>query len=108
MTDYDRNVEVPELRLAYRLTGFCPVQGWGIVERYPFYFRARWEEWSFSASEDPNVDPVDIQMEAQGAAHGFFREEAYGAGPYDAGWMPLDEAETLIQRCTSEYLATKA
>lgn len=79
----------PRIRLDW-LGGMCPVQGGGEIDGAEFYFRARWRHWSFT------VGPDDAPL--------FDVEEEWGDGPYDAGYMDLDEAERLIQRCADEYL----
>ena len=70
----------------------------------PFYFRSRHEHWSFALSEDPEVDPVDIQSPDQGINHGFFIEEEYGNKPFAASYMPLEEAQHIIEKCARMYL----
>ncbi len=75
---------------------------------HPFYFRARHEHWTFSLSEDPAVDPVDIDSPEVGAAHGFYAEGEYGSEPFAASWMPHEEARSIIERCAAEYLARRA
>lgn len=67
------------------LDGNCPVQAEGTVDGRPFYFRARWQHWSF------DVDDVT------------FREARWGDSPFAAGWMPHDAARNIIERCAEEY-----
>ncbi len=86
----------------------APVQAEGTVGGKPFYFRSRHEYWSFSVSEDPNVDPVDIDSSKQASTHGFFLEEKYGDESFAASYMPLDEAERIIRRCAETYIRAKA
>lgn len=78
------------------LGGMCPVQAEGTIDGVPFYFRARGEHWKFSAG----IDPVKISL---GWAEGFFREEEWGDGPFSAGYMPLDEAQKIIEKCAAEF-----
>lgn len=78
----------------------CPVQAEGSIASHPFYFRARWDRWSFAVSLSPSVDPVDVSS----ASQGFFRESKYGSGDSDAGYMPLEEARAVVLRCAREYL----
>lgn len=67
------------------LDGNCPVQGEGSADGVPFYFRARGQRWSLSlGSVVPISNPV------------WYWEEAYGDGPYDAGWMSEEEAVRFI------------
>ncbi len=89
------------------ITTAAPVQAQGIVAGHPFYFRARWNEWTFSISEDPDVYPVDLDYPEVGC-YGFFRQGEYGAGKYSASYMPLAEAGEIMERCIREYLANRA
>ena len=93
----------PQITIEF-ITTAAPVQAQGLVGGRPFYFRARWNEWTFSISEDPAVDPADFSSPGEDD-YWFFRQGTYGAGGYSAGFMPLPEAETIIQRCALEYLA---
>ena len=86
----------------------APVQAEGTISGKPFYFRARHKHWSFAVSENPSVDPADIQASEQGSAHGFFVEEKYGEEPFAASHMPLEEAERIIGRCAEMYLRNKS
>ena len=79
------------------------MQGWGTIGGDKFYFRARWNYWAFSVSKEPGLDPEDIWDPGRG----FYIEESYGKTPYDAGYMPEEEAEAIIRRCAKEYLAKK-
>jgi hypothetical protein len=79
------------------LGGSAPVQGYGRVLEPParFYFRSRHEHWSIGVSTNPELDPVDV---FESGPDGFFHEEAFGQGPYDASYMPLDVARFFIVR----------
>lgn len=73
------------------LGGQTPVQGFGEINGIDFYFRARHRHWSFTVGPDhaPLYEVV----------------EQWGDGPFDAGYMPIEEAERLIGRCADDYLA---
>lgn len=72
--------------------GFCPVQAEGSIDGKPFYFRARGSHWSLSiGGEDVVVKPE------------WYHEEGYGEGPFDAGWMELDEARSFIRKGAGLY-----
>jgi hypothetical protein len=86
----------------------CPVQAEGTLCGKPFYFRSRHEEWSFAVSEDPDVDPVDIQLPEQGTLHGFFVEGPFGDKPFAASYMPLEDATRIIEECARSYVHRKA
>ena len=98
-------IDVPELDLRGQFyTSQAPVQAWGTVKGQAFYFRARHQHWTFAVSESPDVDPVDIQD----ASCGFFREQHYGTGQFDASYMPLDVAAEIVEACAREYVQSRA
>ncbi len=76
------------------LGGNCPVQAEGTINGEAFYFRARGAHWSMSIG---GADPVGEPS--------WYYEERYGDGPFDAGWMPDDEALTFIGRAARHYIA---
>ncbi len=84
-------------------TSQAPVQAWGTVAGRRFYFQSRYNRWSFSVSESSSVEPRDIRLPGQG----FYREEKYGTGPFDASYMPLTSAALIIERCAREYVDSK-
>jgi hypothetical protein len=87
------------------LGGSCPVQGEGMVNGRPFYFRARHDHWSFAIATDPETDPVLIDSPAQG----FYVEEEYTLlGKEGAGYMPVEEARAIILRCAQLFLEREA
>ncbi|MGL5735424.1 MAG: hypothetical protein ACRCYS_11210 [Beijerinckiaceae bacterium] len=79
--------------------GNCPVQAEGTVEGCAFYFRARGDEWQF------HVAPTDADIFSEREL--FYIERAYGAGPFDAGWMPLHEAYGFITDAIGEFRAAR-
>lgn len=109
MREYERQIENPDLHLKGRLDGFCPVQGEGTILDFPFYFRARHDEWSFAISEQAEIDPVDIQLPEQGEKYGFLREGELAGKPWEslASHLELAEAEKIIEECCKEYLRLK-
>ena len=74
------------------LGGNCPVQAEGSVAGKAFYFRARGVRWTMGIGGDPVGEP-EWEM-----------SEPYGGGPYDAGWMPDDEARGFIEKAAAAYL----
>jgi len=78
------------------LGGNCPVQAEGTIRGELFYFRARGNRWSLSIGSDPIGSPA------------WWMVEQYGEGPYDAGWMPEDDAEKFIRKAAALYLAGHA
>lgn len=79
------------------LTGYCPVQGEGMLDGHPWYFRARHSEWSFSIAENPQDDPIDVRW---GKSPGWYYE-----GDYDnASWMAYKDAWDFIISSYEQYL----
>jgi hypothetical protein len=102
--DLDALEKLADEDLPVSITGIggnCPVQGYGTVAGEPFYFRARGEHWSIEIGggfvlEDP----------AKGIPRdGFYMEEEWGDGPYDAGWMEQEQAKALIYRAARAFLS---
>ena len=76
-----------------RLGGNCPVQAEGTFDGVEFYFRARGEHWSIGVGGDVVMKP-DWSAEAP-----------YGDEPFEAGWMPEDEARAFIEAAYRDWLA---
>jgi hypothetical protein len=81
-----------------------PVQAEGTIDGKAFYFRSRHDQWTFAVSEDADLDPVDIDSPQQG----FFILRQYGTKRYEASYMPLDEAEKIIEDCALLYINQRA
>lgn len=102
------HIENNDLKLIGKIYGSAPVQADGTVNGYPFYFRARWDEWSFAISENPNISPVDIQLIETGEKYGYFAEGRVGKEwEYLASYMEVNTVKDIITKCASEYLKTK-
>ena len=76
--------------------GWCPVQADGTVDGVPFYFHSRGEGWSMAIGDDP----VGVTI---GNKPGWVQNELWGTEPFAAGYMPLDIATKIIQRCAEEF-----
>ena len=99
------SINVPELDLRGQFySSESPVQAWGTVKGRAFYFRARYEHWTFAVSESPDIDPVDIQD----AGRGFYREERFGTRQFEASHIPLDVAAKIVEDCAREYVQSHA
>ncbi len=98
--------QIPELELRGRFTCHAaPVQVEGTVAQHAFYFRAKYDEWSFSVALSPEVDPADICFSEQG----FYRDATYGvARRSEASFMSLEEARRIIVECATEFLRGRA
>src|SRR5690349_5713024 len=98
----DLSIDDAELGVAGKFTSpMAPVQAAGTVAGWPFYFRARWDTWTFAVSMRAGLDPAEIH----GPEAGFFRTGKHGVTPQDASYMPLDEARHIIQKCCRELIA---
>lgn len=87
--------------------GACPLQGDGVVDGLPWYFRARGGSWEFAVAATPDGDPVAACF--SDAPTGSFRAdgEAEGDGPYAASWMPHSEAWRHIEASIAEFRASR-
>jgi hypothetical protein len=108
MKEFEREISNPSLRLTGHITGPAPVQCEGTVQGLQFYFRARWHEWSFAISEDPNFDPVNIQVPYVAEKHVFLVEGCVGKElGFDASYLDFNEAQRIIEECCEVYLNRK-
>jgi hypothetical protein len=80
--------------------GSGPVQAEGTVNDFKFYFRAKYDEWTFSISEYSYFDPVDIQLPEFGVRYGYFTEARFKGASY----MEVQVALDLIETCVADYL----
>lgn len=95
---------LPQLQIHY-LGDNVPVQAMGTVSGLPFYFRARNYAWRFSIAKDSDTDPVDVESPQDG----FDLSGSYGLpGSQDAGYMPCDLAQRLIERGAQCFLDIEA
>jgi hypothetical protein len=80
--------------------GNVPVQGKGQVNGLPWYFRARYECWTFSIAATPDGDPVKTLF----GGPGWNVEEPFGAEPFEAGWMSEETAWGFIEASLTRFL----
>ena len=73
--------------------GACPVQGEGLVNGLPWYFRARGGVWRFSVARTPDGDPI--------SAPG---QDWEGEDPW-GGWMPAKQAARIVRHCAAQIQA---
>lgn len=79
--------------------GATPVEYTGRADHKEYYFRSRGQRWQMIIG-----DTVDKCVEASLSDHplenaDFYCTGQYGKGQFDAGYMPLEQAEEIIRRC---------
>lgn len=82
----------------------CPVQAEGEIGGHGWYFRARYETWSFSVSEPGGDHDAAVDVSC-GFASGWHIEEEWGDEGYAAGWMPPAVALGFILDCLAAFKA---
>jgi hypothetical protein len=88
-------VTASEFDATFEVYGNCPVQGFGTVLGRDLYFRAPHDHWSFDVADPAGNLPSDGYRDSDG----FYREGEYP----NAGWMTLEKAVTIIERCLREF-----
>lgn len=78
--------------------GICPCQGYGDMDQYPFYFRARHGEWNLFVTVS-NCDPV---LACLGNAPLIYHE---GGDDPTYGGMSPEQATTLIEQTYTRFHA---
>jgi hypothetical protein len=97
----------PGVGLSFEFTcTAAPVQAEGTVAGHSFYFRSRGDTWQFTEAEREGDDPSELADEdvAEGAA--WYRSGTL-PGRFDASWMPIQKARTLISYCARAYIDEK-
>jgi hypothetical protein len=97
----------PDLALTGHLSGQAPVQAEGHIKGYPFYFRAKWDSWTFTVCLNGTGDPICIGPPSD--EDGLFKDREHqgfymGRHFPEAGYMRYDEAEALILSCAQLFL----
>ncbi|RSK30230.1 hypothetical protein [Hymenobacter metallilatus] len=92
--EYRRILADESLHLMGILEGYCPVQAEGTVASHPFYFHARWHEWSFSVAETTGVSAVDMSSMLQAETFGFQVTEQQQKPMMRAGWSLIKRKES--------------
>jgi len=90
------------------IAGQAPVQADGRMWGRSFYFRAKWDRWSFTACVSADIDASWINPPKDEA--GLFRDGEYRgfylSGDYPgASFMRYDVAEAIIRQCGQRLLA---
>ena len=87
------------------LDGDAPVQAYGTVNDYPFYFWARGNGWKFAVGSTRKGGRDEAIRVATGEATGFVLNKRYGQQRHDASIMAYELAMTLIRRCALAFVA---
>src|SRR5262245_57352694 len=87
--------------------GAVPVEYSGKVDRKEYYIRSRGQRWEMIIG-----DTVDQRVEASLSGRPLENAEFYCAGCYgseqfDAGYLPLEQAEEIIRRCVRLWRAAR-
>ena len=78
--------------------GFCPVQGEGRVGEFWWYFRARWDDWSFDVfSAEPKWDGTSYDRFVWGTAGEFI----------NASWMSYANAWSIIKDQIARFVTER-
>lgn len=85
-----------------RWGGACPVQGEGVIDGHPVYYRSRGEWWS----ADFFAPGTDISDELDGEV--VFAAEHHDYISYDGGWITADESRRNLVQATKEFRAWRA
>ena len=83
-----------------------PVQAEGTVASRPFYFRARGNTWEFTVAERDGDDPAGLGEADVVAGRAWYRSGTL-PGRFDASWMPIEDARSIINECARAYLSNK-
>lgn len=85
-----------------RIWGYAPVQATGYINGLPFYFRARWDYWTFAVPASPDGDPTKVILRLH---PGYSIRRPYGKKKsFSASWMSEAMARKCIHFAVSRYL----
>ena len=107
-----RSIQDQTLDFAYEVYGQHPVQADGQVQGHPFYFRAKWDFWTFTVCTNSDNENVPSMIDPPEDEPGFFKDGEY-EGFYlggnfgsetDASYMDLDVAETIIRDSVQKFV----
>lgn len=100
-----QRVNIDDRMLEFEFTSSPPpVQAEGTLAGRLFYFRARGDTWQFTVAERDSDDPSDLSEEDVALGAAWYRSGTL-PGRFDASWMPLDQATSLIEECARAYIA---
>jgi hypothetical protein len=82
------------------LSGYAPVQGVGTVDGHHWYFRARWQAWSFEIAAPLDAGLGDL---VGSDVAGWLAEEEWGEDEFAASYMPYPTAWAIIEQCIARF-----
>ena len=97
--DWDRELSLCDgVTVKSRIPG-TPVEYTGKAFYREYYFKARGKCWTMAIAES-----VDAAVDATGSDDplemaDFYSTGRYGEGEFEAGYMPIEQAEEIIRRC---------
>lgn len=89
------------------LGGACPLQGDGVVDELPWYFRARGASWGFGVAATSGGDPVEACFGSAPEGSFYAAGEAEGDGAWSGSWMPHSEAWRHIEASIAAFRAAR-
>lgn len=75
------------------------MEGDGEVDGRPFYFHARWDEWSLAITA-PGTEPMNMHF---GLRDGWLYRERWPFDQGTAGDMSMDEVRQCMERAIALY-----
>jgi hypothetical protein len=97
----------PDLALKLEFTStVAPVQAEGTVAGRSFYFRARGDTWEFTVAEREGDDPSELREEDVTGGRAWYLSGTL-PGRFEASWMPLEKATSLINECARAYVSER-
>ena len=98
-----RNQALDEGIYAEFIGGQAPVQGWGKVDGFDWFFSARYSEWTFAVSLDPEIEAAKV---VSTDAKGFRISGAYHPEVelLAASFMTTEDAVEIILQSADLFL----
>lgn len=105
--DWSRELLLCEGVTVMSRIGATPVEYSGKVDQSEYYFRSRGQQWEMIIG--PTVDQcVEASLTERPLENvEFYCAGRYGRERFDAGYMPLEQAEEIIRRCVRLWRAAQ-
>jgi hypothetical protein len=81
------------------IIGYNPVQAYGRVDGFPFYFHARGDTWIFRIHRDTNGDPRLVNEPKDGSRY----SQQYSEDDYAAGQLTNEQVYSLLEDGLTMY-----